>query len=142
MSDKLNFHTLKGYELQENKVITYAMEDYLEMICRVCKTKGYVRINELADNLNVKASSVSKMATQLKACGLVSFEKYGYIEPMPKGIELGNYLIYRHKVLHDFLCLVNSSENELEQVEKIEHYMNKQTIENIENLYNKIIEKT
>ena len=142
MSDKLNFHTLKGYELQENKVITYAMEDYLEMICRVCKTKGYVRINELADNLNVKASSVSKMVTQLKACGLVSFEKYGYIEPTPKGIELGNYLIYRHKVLHDFLCFVNESENELEQVEKIEHYMNKQTIENIENLYNKIIEKT
>ena len=142
MSDKLNFHTLKGYELQENKVITYAMEDYLEMICRVSKTKGYVRIIELADNLNVKASSVSKMVSQLKACGLVSFEKYGYIEATPTGIELGNYLIYRHKVLHDFLCLVNSSENELEQVEKIEHYMNKQTIENIENLYNKIIEKT
>ena len=142
MSDKLNFHTLKGYELQENKIITYAMEDYLEMICRVCKTKKYVRINELANKLNVKASSVSKMVSQLKACGLVSFEKYGYIEPTPKGIELGSYLIYRHKVLHDFLCLVNESENELEQVEKIEHYMNKQTIENIENLYNKIIEKT
>jgi len=138
MDDKLDFHTLKGYELQENKEITYAMEDYLEMICRLCETKEYVRINELANKLNVKSSSVSKMASQLKTSGLVSFEKYGLIEPTTKGIKLGNYLIYRHKILHDFLCLINNSDNELEQVEKIEHYFNIQTIQNIENLYNKI----
>lgn len=127
-----NFHTLKGYEILESKKITYAMEDYLEMICRMCKDKDYVRINELSKNLNVRPSSVSKMVYNLRTYGLVDFEKYGYIKPTNLGKETGEYLIYRHEVLQKFLCHINKSKDELEQVEKIEHYLNRGTIKNIE----------
>ena len=38
------------------------------------------------------------------------------------------------RVLHDFLCLLNHTKDELEQVEKIEHFINKITIDNLERL--------
>ena len=129
-----NFHTLKGYELSEEKKMTYAMEDYLEMICRVSEVNGFTRVGELSQALNVKPSSVTKMAAKLKEMSLIEFERYGYIKPTAEGMRGGRYLIYRHEVLQRFLCYVNKSESELEQVEKIEHFLNMKTIKNIDKL--------
>jgi len=131
--DNSNFHTLKGYEIMEEKSITYAMEDYLEMICRICNDAEYTRITDVAKNLNVKPSSVTKMATTLKSEGLIEFEKYGSIKPTLLGKHLGDYLVFRHNTIHNLLCFINQSTNELEQVEKIEHYLNQKTVLNIEN---------
>ncbi len=132
MEDITDFYTLKGYQLNANDKITSSMEDYLEMISRILKTQDVVRISELAEKLHVKPSSASKMVTNLKALGLVAFEKYGYIKLTPSGVTVGQYLLYRHDVLNDFLCLINHSDNETEQVEKIEHFLNEETIKNIE----------
>lgn len=134
MNKKDEFHTLKGYQLAEDTPITASMEDYLEMICRMMKTHELVRISELAEKLNVRPSSASKMANNLKLLGLVNFEKYGYIKPTEKGWAIGKYLLYRHDVINDFLCLINQSESELEQVEKIEHFLDKKTIENLKKI--------
>ena len=138
MDKKEEFYTLKGYELAEGSEITSSMEDYLEMICRLLKTEEYVRISVLAEKLNVKPSSASKMVNNLKMLGLVTFEKYGYIKLTEKGAVIGEYLLYRHEVIHEFLCLVNNSESELEQVEKIEHFLNKKTIDNLKKITGKI----
>jgi len=129
--DNTAYRTLKGYEIMENSQITYAMEDYLEMICRHANEKGYVRINSLASMLGVKPSSSSKMANNLRDLGFVEYEKYGVIKPTPKGWELGKYLLYRHDVLHRLFCLINRSEDELEQTEKVEHFINQKTLHNI-----------
>lgn len=138
MDTNSEFHTLKGYELLENKKITKSMEDYLEMICRYAKKEQFVRVNFLASQLNVRPSSASKMVSNLKTAGLVEFEKYGVIYPTEKGWELGGYLLYRHDVLNRFFCLLNQSEEELEQVEQIEHFINKDTVINLEKLYQKM----
>ena len=74
------------------------------------------------------------MVNNLKHLGYVTFEKYGYIKLTEEGSKTGAYLLYRHEVLHDFLCLLNNSENELEQVEKIEHFLNEKTIKNIKRI--------
>lgn len=132
MNNKSDFYTFKGYQLNDDTRITSSMEDYLEMIYRLLKKQEVVRINELADRLHVKPSSASKMVSNLKYLGLVSFEKYGYIKPTDKGMAIGEYLLYRHDVLNDFLCLINNSEDETEQVEKIEHFLDEKTIKNIE----------
>lgn len=138
MENKSDFHTLKGYQLLEHNQITSAMEDYLEMICRLAQTQSYIRVGVLADKLNVKTSSVSKMVQNLKALRLVDFEKYGYIRLTPKGQAAGDYLIYRHNVLNQFLCHINHSEDEIEQVEKIEHFLNENTVRNIDRLNKKL----
>lgn len=135
------FYTLKGYQQQAELELTSSMEDYLEMICRLESESRVVRINALAQKLNVKPSSASKMVQNLKESGYITFHKYGYIETTPKGQQMGFYLLRRHKVLHEFLCILNHSEQELEQVEKIEHFMNRQTVENLEKLTQKLREE-
>lgn len=132
MDAQSNFYTLKGYEILEHNPITTAMEDYLEMIYRIMQTSSFVRINVLAKRLNVKPSSASKMVSNLKERGLVYSEKYGYIILTKGGEEIGHYLLSRHNILNKLLCIINKSNDELEQVEKIEHYFNTQTISNIE----------
>ena len=128
------YRTLKGYRLKNNREITDAMEDYLEMICRYSKEDGYARISHLAETLNVKPSSASKMMSHLKAAGLVDYEKYGAVKPTEKGKKLGNYLLYRHRVLNEFLCFLNGTSDELEQVEQIEHFFEEKTVRNLEKL--------
>ena len=51
MKDKQEFYTVRGYELldQDKRLLTSAMEDYLEMIYRNNLQEGYTRINALSD---------------------------------------------------------------------------------------------
>ncbi len=126
------FRTIKGYDQQEHKALTPTMEDYLEMICRSCGPGGFVRVGQLSQRLNVRPSSTTKIAEQLKKEGYVEYERYGVIYPTEKGWEAGSYLLYRHEVLHQFFCLLNGTADELEQVERVEHYLNRQTVENLE----------
>ena len=118
------------------------MEDYLEMICRMLKGQDVGRIQSLSENLHVKPSSASKMVSALKERGYISFQKYGYLTATQKGLEIGEYLLYRHDVLHEFLCLLNHSENELEQVEKIEHFINRETVTNLQLLLERLKSST
>ena len=131
MSGNDGFYTLKGYLMAENKTITSSMEDYLEMIYRIHSEGEAARIGALSEMLHVKPSSASKMVDNLKNQGLVTSKKYGYITLTDAGIEFGKYLVYRHDIVHRLLCLINHSENELEQVEKIEHFVNFETVGNI-----------
>ena len=126
------YYTLKGYKIRENKNITEAMEDYIEMIYRFdIKT-----VKELSEKLNVRPSSVSKMLDRLKINKLVENEKYGNIKLTKEGIKLGKYFLYRHKVLSEFLKIINKNDYDLKQVEKIEHFVDEITIKNITNIFN------
>ena len=140
MPESNKFYTLKGYALLEGNAITSSMEDYLEMIYRIHSSGEAVRIGALAERLNVKPSSASKMVGNLKEQGLISSEKYGYIKLTDAGNELGQYLVFRHDTLHLFLCCINQSKNELEQVEKIEHFINVETVKNIRRLLDGLTE--
>lgn len=134
MCEKDEFYTLNGYRINEknnDEKLTSSMEDYLEMICRLSAEKKGVRISDISEKLHVKPSSASKMMLLLKEKGYISFEKYGHISISEKGYKEGTYLLYRHKVINEFLCALNNSDNELEQTEKIEHFIDKKTVENL-----------
>jgi len=126
------FYTMKGYALNTNDELTSAMEDYLEMIARLARQSKNVRVSDLSKMLHVKASSATKMVQQLGQSGFIHAERYGDIYLTDKGLETGNYLLYRHEVIHRFLCALNHTDNELEQVEKIEHFLNRTTVKNLE----------
>ncbi len=131
------YYTLKGYSLLEGKKVTTAMEDYLEMLYRLNRENKPLRISQVAEYLHVKPSSASKMISNLKANGFVHFEKYGIITLTSAGLELGSYLLFRHDILHRFFCQINHSENELEQVEKVEHFIDFRTLLHIAELLEK-----
>ena len=135
------FYTLKGYQLIESDELTPAMQDYLEMICRLSAESSIVRVSVLAAELHVRPPSASKMAAHLADTGYILFARYGYIRLAEKGQETGRYLLYRHEVIHRFLCMVNHSTDELRQTEKIEHFLDFRTVRNLAALCDRLVEK-
>lgn len=128
MSEKSEFYTLTGYKLKNHYMLTEAMEDYLEMIYR---NSGIITVKKLSILLNVRPSSVSKMATKLKNLGYIDFETYGDISLTDSGNLVGEYLLWRHSLLEKLLKLINKDDFLLEQVERIEHFVDDITLKNI-----------
>lgn len=131
------FHTVRGYELQRNNknMLTSALEDYLEMIYRNSLSEAYIRVNILAQLLNVKASSASKMVKKLGQLGLVNYEKYGIVTLTDEGTKLGEFLLKRHNTIENFLSFIGCKENALIQTELIEHIISTDTVKNMQILY-------
>ncbi len=121
--DKKEFHTVRGYQLleQNKRLLTSAMEDYLEMIYRNSLRDGYLRINKLAELLNVKASSASKMVQKLGELGMLKYEKYGVVILTESGKDVGEFLLRRHIAIEMFLKNIGISDNILVETELIEH---------------------
>lgn len=134
---KSEFYTLTGYKIKENLIVTPAMEDYIEMIYRCTQKNSFTTVKDLSQLLNVRASSVSKMIHRLNNYSLVNYAKYGNISLTNKGKKLGEFYLKRHNVLTDFFKLVNKNNFKLEQVEKVEHYIDDVTIQNINELIKK-----
>lgn len=131
---KSEFYTLKGYQLKNKPKLTESMEDYLEMIYR--NKNGEIHVKDIANKLNVKPSSVSKMLNKLKEYGLINFEKYGSVTLTKEGLETGKYLLWRHNILVSFFKKINKKNYLLEQVEKIEHFIDYETLKNMETFIN------
>ena len=127
---KEDFYTLTSY-LHNKESITYPMEDYLEMIFRL--KDNTISITSLSENLNVKKSSCSKMISKLKNLGLINTNN-GYITLTASGFKKSHYLYHRHQVLERFLKDLNKENFKLEQVEKLEHFIDDITLKNIDNL--------
>lgn len=133
-----NFRTVRGYELKgyNKSILTPALEDYLEMIYRNSLEGPYIRINILANLLNVKDSSASKMVKRLGELGFVNYEKYGIVTLTEEGKKEGEFLLTRHNIIEQFLYFLGCKENSLVQTEMIEHFIDSDTVENIQVLYN------
>ncbi|NFG25194.1 DtxR family transcriptional regulator [Clostridium botulinum] len=133
---KENFHTVRGYENinSTRKLLTPAMEDYLEMIYRCSLEEKSIRLNKIAQMLNVRDSSASKMMKKLGDLALINYEKYGVIELTENGITLGKYLLDRHIIIEKFLKYLGGRDEVLIETELIEHVISGETVENIKML--------
>ena len=125
-----DFYTVRGYERlrQEDRSVTPTMEDYLEMIYRLSKDRGFTRIGDLAGALHVQPPSASKMVQKLAEVSFLNYEKYGVIELTAQGRELGEYLVKRHETIERFLRFIGASKSVLEETEKIEHNLGTETV--------------
>lgn len=123
------FYTFREYMKKDDDKLTASMEDYLEMIYRLSQDTSSTRILDLAAALNIQPPSATKMVQKLADINLVNYEKYGMIILSEKGRQIGNKLLERHQIIEDFLRLLGISENILEETEKIEHTISKQTLE-------------
>lgn len=125
---KNDFYTFNEYMKKEDNCLTASMEDYLEMIYRLSLNTGYTRIHELSDALNCKPPSATKMVQKLAEIKLLKYEKYGVLVLEEGGKVLGEALLNRHNVIESFLRILDVSESDvLEETEKIEHTISKQT---------------
>lgn len=124
---------------QNKRLLTPAMEDYLEMIYRYSLEQEYVRVNQLAEKLNVRASSATRMVQKLGELKLLKYEKYGVITLTEEGKKMGKFLLDRHNTIETFLKNIGSSNNLLE-TELIEHNISMDTLRNIE-LLNRFLKR-
>ena len=138
MDEILGFHTVRGYQLleQHRKLLTPAMEDYLEMIYRNSLVEGYMRVNTLSELLNVQPPSTTNMVQKLTRLELLNYKKYGIIFLTDTGKELGKYLFERHKIIETFLKNIGVNENLLTETELIEHSISASTLNKFE-LFNR-----
>ena len=130
---KEDFFTFSEYIKKDQGLLTPSMEDYVEMIYRLSKDTGYTRINELSNALNVQPPSVTRMVQKLAEIHLISYERYGVITLTEKGRLKGNMLLMRHNIVESFLKSIGVTKGILEETEKIEHTISKETLECIIN---------
>ncbi|MGL6107092.1 metal-dependent transcriptional regulator [Romboutsia sp.] len=119
---------IKNNELSPNE------EDYIEMIYRLKTENKSIKISELAQALNIKNPSVSKMVKKLQTKDIVIHSNYGTIDLTIKGETIGKTLFARHNTIEQFLKIIGVENNLHEETEKIEHTINSDTLNKIINL--------
>lgn len=114
---------------------TPSMEDYLERIYKLIDEKGYARVSDIAEGLEVHPSSVTKMIQKLDKDEYLIYEKYRGLVLTSKGKKMGKRLMERHHLLEEFLELIGvQDENIYRDVEGIEHHLSWDSITRIETL--------
>lgn len=114
---------------------TPSMEDYLERIYSLIEEKGYARVSDIAEALEVHPSSVTKMVQKLDKDKYLVYEKYRGLVLTPKGKKIGKRLVDRHSLLEVFLRLIGVDEEHIyKDVEGIEHHLSWESITCLEYL--------
>ncbi|MBW7453821.1 transcriptional regulator MntR [Paenibacillus sepulcri] len=114
---------------------TPSMEDYLERIYKLIDEKGYARVSDIAEGLEVHPSSVTKMIQKLDKDNYLIYEKYRGLVLTNKGKKMGKRLMDRHQLLESFLTIIGvQEENIYKDVEGIEHHLSWDSITCIETL--------
>ena len=140
MKENEEFYTFNNYLKIDGGLITASMEDYIEMIYRLSENNGFTRAGDLSKALNVKPASITKMIKKLDELNLAKYEKYGYIRLTENGSNYGAYLLNRHNTVERFLKILGVSKCLLQETEKIEHVLSKETFERIINFI-EVVEK-
>lgn len=111
------------------------VEDYLERIRDLIKSKGYARVVDIAAGLGVSQASVSNMVQRLDAEGLLKYEKYRGTVLTESGEEVAQKIAHRHRLLENFLGLLGIDEVSVQRdIEGMEHHISPQTFQAIEQL--------
>jgi DtxR family Mn-dependent transcriptional regulator len=86
--------------------LTERMEDYLRVIYEIERSKGYVRLKDVALRLNVKPSTALEMLKKLQSKGLIVHERYGYARLTEKGRRIAKMVEKRYNAIKKFLEII------------------------------------
>lgn len=111
--------------------LTGSLEDYLEAIYLISKSKNEVRVTDIALFMNLSKPSVNKAVINLKDNELLEHEKYGLIKLTEKGYKMAKEIFFRHETLMNFLVQTLGIERETAEIEacKMEHIISHQTLD-------------
>lgn len=110
-----------------------SLEDYMEAIFHIEVKKHAARAKDIAERLQVSNSSVTGALRLLSDKGLVNYAPYDIITLTPKGKEIAQNVVRRHKALLDFFVKILSID-QLEAEEsacKMEHGVSTQILNRI-----------
>ena len=113
------------------KKLTKSLEDYLEALYIINLDSKVVRVKEIAIFLDVKTPSVVDAIGKLQGKGLVTHERYGYLELTAKGSGLAKNIYNKHEKVSQFFNTVLGVSDETSKKDAclIEHYISKETFD-------------
>ncbi len=113
-------------------MLSERVEDYLEAIHNVYNKKGYVRVKDVANTLNIKCPSVTEMLRKLASLHLVTYEKYGGVLLTAKGSEIAITIKDRHDTLLKLLTLAGVPNDTADKDACImEHHLSPKSLEQL-----------
>jgi len=83
----------------EAPVLTDSLEDYLETVYELVRTKKFARVKDIAQARNVRPGSVSPAMKRLADLGLIQYVRREYISLTPEGEERARRIMARHRLL-------------------------------------------
>ena len=120
-------------QLQKDRKLTPANEDYLEAIYAMGGAEAAIRSVDLAARLKVSKASVFGAIKNLKQAGFVEQPFYGGITLTDRGAEYAAGILERHHVLYHFLIdiLQVDPTRAAEEACKMEHAISDDTLERL-----------
>jgi len=113
-------------------MVTERTEDYLEAIHSVILQKGYAKVKDIADILNVAPSSVTEMFKKLQKKDLIFYERYSGVTLTEKGKAVAIKTQQKHDTLVQFLQIIGVSDDIANQDAcRIEHVVDKETMKRL-----------
>ena len=110
-------------------------EDYLERIHELIEAKGYARVADIAQQLDIAPASVTSMVQKMAKAGLLNYERYRGLTLTPTGEAAALGIRHRHRVLTSFLTLLGVPADVVARdVEGLEHHLSSVSVEKIEAL--------
>lgn len=121
------------------KSLSAPHEDYLERIYELLAEKGYARVTDIAERLDVKPASVTMMLKKLEQSGYITRQSYRGFALTAKGKAVGVGIRKRHTILSEFLHLLELPDAIIEHdIEGLEHYLSHQTLIKLETLVTRL----
>src|SRR5882672_2307707 len=112
-----------------NRHASSVVEDYLERILELINNKGYARVVDIAQRLQISKASVTNMVQRLDAEGLLKYEKFRGLVLTTAGEALARNITRRHQLLSDFLKLLGLDDEVIyHDVEGMEHHISPSTL--------------
>jgi DtxR family Mn-dependent transcriptional regulator len=113
-----------------NLSLSKSMEDYLETILTLIENKGTARVTDIADSLNIAASSVNEGIQKLSDNGLVTQKKYGPIKLTKKGKFAAEKVHCTHQILAIFFNEILGVDSEIAEKDacNMEHCLSNQSL--------------
>ena len=113
--------------------LSESMEDYLEAIFEIEKSKRVVRVRDVANKLGVTMPSVNGALKILEAKGLINHEKYEYIELTEAGASQASKISNHHQTISKFLKDILGVDSETADHEacKLEHDLSEGTLKKL-----------
>lgn len=114
-----------------------SLEDYLEAIYKSLTRRGHAKTNEIAQDLGVKAPSVTEMFDKLKNRGYINYRKYEGVTLTEKGTELAKDVSEVHENMKKFLELLQVSPEQADKDAcKVEHNLSEESIAQLNKFIN------
>ncbi|MBO8179369.1 MAG: metal-dependent transcriptional regulator [Archaeoglobus sp.] len=109
-------------------------EDYLEAIYTLSREKGFAKVMELSEMLDVKPATVSEMLEKLSRMGYVDYKKRSHVKLTEKGMRKAMSLREKRNIVIKFLKALGVPEDVAERDAcALEHVLHPETLRQLRN---------